>query len=94
MNKKELVEAIYARVPSASKKMVNAVLDSALDVIMEAIANGEDVVLVGFGSFKSVERKEREGRNPKTGESLTIPATVCPSFSAGKNFKELVAGKS
>ena len=92
MNKKELVEAIADRV-SLPRKTVNNVLGATLDVITETIAKGEDVVLVGFGTFKTLERKEREGRNPKTGESLLIPATVKPSFSAGKTLKELVASK-
>lgn len=59
---------------------------------MEAVSKGEKVSLVGFGNFEPRQRKEREGRNPKTGETLMIPATTVPAFSAGKGFKELVAG--
>lgn len=92
MNKKELVGAIADRA-SVSKKVSNSVLDAMLDVIMEAISEGEDVVLVGFGTFRTTQRKERAGRNPRTGESITIPETVVPGFSAGKNFKEMVASK-
>jgi DNA-binding protein HU-beta len=58
---------------------------------MEAVSKGEKVTLVGFGSFEPRERKEREGRNPKTGEAMKIPATKVPAFSAGKLFKDLVA---
>ncbi|WP_439648882.1 HU family DNA-binding protein [Leptolyngbya ohadii] len=60
--------------------------------IMEVIAGGEKVTLVGFGTFEARQRQEREGRNPKTGESMTIPASTVPAFSAGKLFKETVAG--
>lgn len=92
MNKKELVDAISQRV-SLPKKIVNDVLGATLDVIMETTSEGEDIALVGFGTFKAVERKEREGRNPKTGEPITIPETVAPVFSAGKTYKDLVAGR-
>ena len=57
----------------------------------EAVANGDKVTLVGFGSFERRERSEREGRNPKTNEPMTIPAIRVPGFSAGKAFKEKVA---
>jgi DNA-binding protein HU-beta len=58
---------------------------------MEAVSDGDKVTLVGFGSFERRDRKEREGRNPKTGEKMSIPATKVPAFSAGKLFKEKVA---
>ena len=92
MNKGELVDEI-ARKADVTKKQADAVLSAALDAIMEAVANGEKVTLVGFGSFESRERKAREGRNPKTGDTMQIPETTVPAFSAGKSFKELVAGK-
>jgi DNA-binding protein HU-beta len=74
-----------------TKKQADAVLTAAIDSIMEAVSKGEKVTLVGFGSFEPRERKEREGRNPKTGEAMKIPATKVPAFSAGKLFKDLVA---
>jgi DNA-binding protein HU-beta len=92
MNKGELVDEI-ARKADVTKKQADAVLSAALDAIMEAVANGDKVTLVGFGSFESRERKAREGRNPKTGDTMLIPETTVPAFSAGKSFKELVAGK-
>ncbi len=92
MNKGELVDEI-ARKADVTKKQADVVLSAALDAIMEAVANGEKVTLVGFGSFESRERKAREGRNPKTGDTMLIPETTVPAFSAGKSFKELVAGK-
>jgi DNA-binding protein HU-beta len=92
MNKGELVDDI-ARRADVTKKQADAVLSAALEAIMEAVANGDKVTLVGFGSFESRERKAREGRNPKTGDTMQIPETTVPAFSAGKSFKELVAGK-
>ena len=61
--------------------------------IMEAVAGDDKVTLVGFGSFEARNRKAREGRNPKTNEKMSIPATKVPAFSAGKLFKEKVAPK-
>jgi len=66
-------------------------LSAALEAIMEAVSDGDKVTLVGFGSFESRERKAREGRNPKTGDKMEIPATRVPAFSAGKLFKDRVA---
>ncbi|MBD2536714.1 HU family DNA-binding protein [Nostoc flagelliforme FACHB-838] len=60
-------------------------------VVTEAVANGEKITLVGFGSFERRERSEREGRNPKTQKTMTIPATRVPAFSPGKLFREKVA---
>ena len=60
---------------------------------MEAVAGGDKVSLVGFGSFEPRDRKARDGRNPQTGKTIKIPATTVPAFSAGKGFKQLVAGK-
>ncbi len=58
---------------------------------MASVAEGEKVSLVGFGSFEPRARKARDGRNPQTGQTIKIPATTVPAFSAGKGFKELVA---
>ncbi|MFQ3615397.1 MAG: HU family DNA-binding protein [Cyanobacteriota bacterium] len=90
MNKGELVDAV-AEKANVTKKQADAVLSAAIDSIMEAVSKGEKVTLVGFGSFEPRERKEREGRNPKTGEAMKIPATKVPAFSAGKLFKDMVA---
>ncbi|MEO1672823.1 MAG: HU family DNA-binding protein [Cyanobacteria bacterium J06631_2] len=78
---------------SVTKKQADAVLSAAIETIMEAVSDGDKVTLVGFGSFERRDRKEREGRNPKTGEKMSIPATKVPAFSAGKLFKEKVAPK-
>jgi DNA-binding protein HU-beta len=90
MNKGELVDKI-AEKSDVTKKEADKVLTAAVDVIMEAVSSGEKVTLVGFGSFERRDRKEREGRNPKTGETMVIPATKVPAFSAGKQFKEMVS---
>jgi DNA-binding protein HU-beta len=90
MNKGELVDQV-AEQAGVTKKQADAVLTAAIDSIMDTVAQGKKVTLVGFGSFERRDRKEREGRNPKTGETMVIPATKVPAFSAGKQFKEKVA---
>jgi DNA-binding protein HU-beta len=92
MNKGELVEAISEKA-DVTKKDIDTVLGAALDIIVESVTQGEKVTLVGFRSLEKRDRKEREGRNPKTGETMTIAATTVPAFSAGKAFKETVAAK-
>lgn len=90
MNKGELVDAI-AEKASITKKDVDIALSAALEVITEAVAKGEKVTLVGFGTFEARDRQAREGRNPATGKPIQIPATRVPAFSAGKVFKEKVS---
>jgi DNA-binding protein HU-beta len=92
MNKGELVD-IIAEKSGLTKKDADTVLTATLDTIVETVTSGDKVSLVGFGSFEKRERKEREGRNPKTGETMTIAATTVPAFSAGKAFKDTVAAK-
>ncbi|MBT9311239.1 HU family DNA-binding protein [Leptothoe kymatousa] len=92
MNKGELVDKVSEKA-SVTKKQADAVISAAIESIMEAVSSGEKVTLVGFGSFEPRHRKEREGRNPKTGDTMVIPATTVPAFSAGKLFKEMVAKK-
>ena len=90
MNKAELIAAV-AEKTGMSKKDTEAVVSTALDTIVAAMAEGEKVQLVGFGSFEVKKRAERVGRNPKTKESITIPASKVPSFKAGKALKDSVA---
>ncbi|BAQ61437.1 DNA-binding protein HU [Geminocystis sp. NIES-3708] len=90
MNKGELVDAVAAKA-DVTKKQADTVISAVVESIMEAVSSGDKVTLVGFGSFESRDRKAREGRNPKTGEKMEIPATKVPAFSAGKLFKERVA---
>jgi DNA-binding protein HU-beta len=76
---------------NVTKKQADEIISAFLSVVTEAVANGDKVTLIGFGSFERRDRSEREGRNPKTNEPMTIPATKVPAFSAGKQFKEKVA---
>lgn len=92
MNKGELIDVV-AEKADVSKKDAEAIVTAAIESIMESVAGGDKVSLVGFGSFEPRARKARDGRNPQTGETIKIPATTVPAFSAGKGFKQLVAGK-
>ena len=87
MNKAELISAVAMKA-DVSKKDAEAVLTAALDTITEALAEGEKVQLVGFGSFELKKRAARLGRNPKTKEAIEIPASVVPTFKAGKVLKD------
>ncbi len=88
MNKAELVERV-AKKAQLTKIQSEQVIDAALDVISSAVAKGEEVKLVGFGTFSRAVRKSRTGRNPKTGIKLIIPSTKVPKFKAGKDFRSL-----
>ncbi|MEM8505622.1 MAG: HU family DNA-binding protein [Cyanobacteria bacterium P01_D01_bin.1] len=90
MNKAELIDMV-AEKADVSKKDADVVLTAVIESIMESVAKGDKVSLVGFGSFEPRDRKARDGRNPQTGETIKIPATTVPAFSAGKGFKQLVA---
>ena len=90
MNKSELIDAIAART-ALSKVASGKALDAVIESIVEAVAKGDGVSLVGFGSFKAADRAAREGKNPKTGEKIKIAATTVPKFSAGATFKATVA---
>lgn len=89
MNKKEFIEAVVAKT-GFTKKDTEATLNAIFDTIIEGVADGAKIQFVGFGTFESVERAEREGRNPQTGEAMTIKASKAPKFKAGKAFKEAV----
>ena len=89
MNKAELISAVAMKA-DVSKKDAEAVLTAALDTITEALTEGEKVQLVGFGSFEVKKRAERTGLNPKTMESIAIPASKAPAFTAGKDLKDAV----
>lgn len=89
MNKTELVASVAEKsglTKKDSEKAVNAVLAA----ITESMENGEKVQLVGFGTFEVSERPEREGRNPKSGETMMIAASKAPKFKAGKALKDQV----
>jgi DNA-binding protein HU-beta len=89
MNKSNLVDAIM-EVAQVPKNVAGKTLEKILDSITEALRKGEDVGLVGFGTFCVRHRKARAGRNPKTGESLHIEASKVVAFKAGKALKDAV----
>ncbi len=89
MNKTELVTAI-AEGAELTKADAAKALDATVEAIVAAVAGGDKVSLVGFGTFKSSKRKATTGRNPKTGEAIQIKAATLPKFKAGKSFKEAV----
>ena len=87
MNKSELIEAI-AKEADISKAAAGKALDGMINAVTKALKEGDTVTLVGFGTFYVGERAERQGRNPKTGEPLTIAAAKTPKFRAGKALKD------
>ncbi|MBR1442600.1 MAG: HU family DNA-binding protein [Firmicutes bacterium] len=92
MNKTELVSAI-AEKAELSKKDAEKALKAYEEVITAELVAGNDVRLVGFGTFDVLERAEHEGRNPRTKEPMTIPASKAPRFRAGKALKDAVNGR-
>ena len=92
MNKAELVAAIAAKTGD-TKKGAEASVNAFVDVITDALAKGDKVQLVGFGSFEVRKRAARKGRNPRTKEEIKKPASKAPVFKAGKALKDLVNKK-
>ena len=90
MNKTELITAV-AEKSGLSKKDAEKALAAVVDSLTDAMVKGDKVQLVGFGSFESKTREARMGRNPKTKETIKIPATRVPVFKAGKALKDAVA---
>jgi DNA-binding protein HU-alpha len=89
MNKTELVAQI-AEKADLTKKQAKAALEQMLESITGSLKDGEPVQLVGFGTFKVNHRSAREGRNPRTGDTIQIKAAIVPAFVAGKSLKESV----
>ena len=89
MSKTDLVNVVAAKT-EVKKKDVELVVNAALDAIVEALKAGDKVQLMGFGTFEVKATAEREGRNPKTGETMTIAASKRPAFSAGKALKDSI----
>ncbi|MCQ8185655.1 HU family DNA-binding protein [Parvularcula maris] len=87
MNKNEFIDEV-ARKSDMSKAQAGKAVDAVFDTITEALKGGDDVRLVGFGTFSSARREAREGRNPRTGETIKIKASNQPKFSAGKGLKD------
>ncbi|WP_290649698.1 HU family DNA-binding protein [Aquisalimonas sp.] len=89
MNKSELVEAV-AQNADLSKASAARAVDAMVDAVTRALKENDSVSLVGFGTFTVRERAARSGRNPRTGDTINIPATKVPSFKAGKALKDAV----
>ena len=89
MNKHQLIEKI-ADEANCSKTQVENILNCCFDNIKKVVKKGDDVKLVGFGTFTKTKRKARIGRNPQTGKAIKIPAAWAPKFRAGSEFKTLV----
>jgi len=89
LNKSELVNAI-AKNADIPETVARRVLDSTIEVISDTLSRGDSIALVGFGTFAVKERAERNGRNPKTGDTMTIAASKLPSFKPGKTLKDAV----
>lgn len=92
MNKTDLIEIIASKA-DLSKAAAGRALDAVLDGVVETVAKGESVTLIGFGTFESRKRAARAGINPKTKETIKIAAATVPAFKAGKAFKEKVNTK-
>lgn len=89
MNKSELIDAM-ADSSGLTKADAGRALDGFLSAVTEALSKGDSLALVGFGTFSVKERAERKGRNPQTGEEITISAAKIPTFKAGKSLKDAV----
>ncbi len=89
MNKTQLIEAV-AKQADLKKKDTEAAINAVMAVIENALVEGDKVQLVGFGTFEVKTRAARAGKNPRTGEAITIPASKYPAFSAGGAMKAAV----
>jgi DNA-binding protein HU-beta len=89
MNKAQLIEHV-SRSTQLTKTDAETILNAALETIKRTVKKGDDVTLVGFGTFTRTKRKARAGRNPQTGEEIKIPQMTVPKFRAGREFKEAV----
>ena len=93
MTKAELVDKLADKVAGITKKEAEIIVNTVFDSIKDALASKDKVEVRGFGIFKLRSRKGRDGRNPKTGTPVSVPAKLVPFFKAGKELKELVDGK-
>ena len=90
MTKAHLIEKLAERTPSLSRRQAELVINTLFDSIRDSLKNGEKTEIRGFGSFRLRIRKTKEGRNPKTGETVAVPEKRMPFFKAGKEIKELL----
>lgn len=92
MRKSDLVKTVAAGI-NQPETQVTAVVNATFNAIQDALAKGDEVALTGFGTFRISERGSREGRNPQTGERITIPSRKSPSFKPGTQLKRAVSGE-
>lgn len=90
MTKEGLIQAVMKAAKTETKKQAQQAVEAVFAAITKSLARGEEVTVTGFGTFSTRKSVVRSGRNPKTGESITIPALVKPKFKAGKALKEAV----
>lgn len=90
MNKKDVVKEVANRHTDLTQKKIGEIVDDVLEVIKENLVKGDKVLFAGFGSFEVTERAAREGRNPQTGDTVTIPSCKVPKFKPGKALKDYV----
>jgi integration host factor subunit beta len=92
MTKADLVEEVV-RVSELSKKQAEAIVNTVFQAIVEALKHDDKIELRGFGSFRVRKRRSRQGRNPKTGDRVDVPAKRIPYFKPGKELKDLINGE-
>ena len=92
MNKSQIADRLAGRM-GVSKAAAAGAVDAVFETIGEALGQHEEVRIAGFGTFATKHRPARTGRNPRTGEAVTIPASAAPAFRAGKALKEAVNGR-
>ena len=93
MNKTELIGKVAERA-GMTKKDTEKVVNTLIDVVQDTLGKGDTVAILGFGTFLSRERPAREGRNPRTGETIQIPASRVPVFRTGRGLKDSVVGET
>ncbi|HEY5649005.1 MAG TPA: integration host factor subunit beta [Nitrospiria bacterium] len=90
MTKAQLIENVSQQVTHLTKRQTEVIVNTIFNSIRQSLANGDKIEIRGFGSFKLRNRRMREGRNPKTGSQVHVPAKSVPFFKAGKELKEIV----
>jgi len=93
MTKAELIDKIADKKQGLTRKQVEVIVNTVLDGIKDALSREDKVEIRGFGSFRVRHRRAKEGRNPKTGETVSVPPKKVPFFKAGKEMREMVDGK-
>ena len=94
MTKTDLIDKVSLQTDGLTKKQTEIIVNMLFDSIKDALAGGGKIEIRGFGSFRVRQRRTREGRNPKTGQNVSVPEKRVPFFKAGKELKELVDGRA